>query len=51
MLNWWEECKLSDEMEPQINADERRCEFMHLCSSAVFLLFEAVVIRRVVRDE
>jgi Fe-S cluster biogenesis protein NfuA len=37
MLNGWKECKLSDNMEPLINTDERRFEIMHLRSSAVFL--------------
>ena len=38
MLNSWKECKLSDDMKPQINTDERRFEAMHLRLSTVFLI-------------
>lgn len=36
-MSEWKEYNLPDDMEPQINTDERRFEAMHLRSTTVFL--------------
>jgi hypothetical protein len=46
MVSKWREpnflkIMVSVEREPQINADEHRCEIMHLHSSTIFLNFRS----------